>query len=32
VRDVSPEEIQQNYLRIKEEIRMVVNEKLAGTP
>ena len=30
VRDVSPEEIQQNYLRIKEEVRMVVDEKLNG--
>jgi hypothetical protein len=28
VRDVSPEEIQQNYLRIKEEVRMIVDEKL----
>lgn len=31
VRDVGAEEIQQNYLRIKEEVRMIVNEKLAGT-
>ena len=30
VRDVSPEEIQQNYLRIKEEVRMIVDEKLNG--
>jgi hypothetical protein len=30
VRNVSPEEIQQNYLRIKEEVRMIVEEKLNG--
>lgn len=28
VRNVSPEEIQQNYLRIKDEVRMIVDEKL----
>ena len=30
VRNVSPEEIQQNYVRIKEEVRMIVEEKLNG--
>lgn len=30
VRSVSTEEIQQNYIRIKEEVRMIVDEKLNG--
>jgi hypothetical protein len=30
VRNVSPEEIQDNYFRIKEEVRMIVEEKLNG--